>query len=286
MIPPRPLPTRVTVITVSFGSAPVLPALLDSIELATAEPTPVIVVDNADHDDDVREIAEARGLGYLPLPNPGYGGAVNAAVRRFGVSTDWLLIVNPDVTLEPGSIDLLVATGETDAAIGAVGPLILDDDGAVYPSARRLPSLAYGTGHALLGRIWPANPWSTAYRRANEAPIPRDAEWLSGACALVRREAFERIGGFDDSFFMYFEDVDLGARLLQAGYRNRYEPRAIVHHSGAHSTERSLSLMTAAHHESAYRFLAKRYPGAWWAPVRLVLRAGLKARAWATIGRR
>lgn len=274
----RPL---ATVITVSYGSDAVLPALFQSLTTATVANLPVIVADNAPDDGLVLPLAGAYGARYLPLPNPGYGGAVNAAVAHFAVDTEWLLIVNPDVTLSPGAIDRLIATGRSDNSIGSVGPMVRDPDGTVYPSARQLPRLLTGTGHALFGSRWPSNPWTRTYRRENEAPVPRDAEWLSGACILVRRTAFEQVGGFDESFFMYFEDVDLGERLLEAGYRNRYEPGAEVTHSGAHSTERSIGAMTKAHHDSAYRYLSKRYRGALNWPVRQLLRLGIAARSWA-----
>lgn len=280
---PRP---PVTVITVSFGSEDVLPALLDSVPAAASSPLPVVIADNAPANGAARELAAARGAGYLPLDNPGYGGAVNAAVRECGVETEWLLIVNPDVTLAPDSVDLLLKAGTSDTSIGAVGPLIRDADGSIYPSARQLPRLLSGTGHALLGSRWPSNPWTRAYRRQNELPLPRDAEWLSGACVLVRRSAFEAVDGFDEGFFMYFEDVDLGARLLQAGYRNRYEPHAEVTHTGAHSTERSLTAMTRAHHDSAYRYIAKRYRGPVNWPLRQALRAGIAVRSWIVRGRK
>ncbi len=266
-----------TVITVSYGSEQVLPSLLDSIGDAAKAKLPVVIVDNKPSPE-VRELARTRGAQYLALENPGYGGAVNAAMRRLAIATEWLLVVNPDVVFAPGSIDALVGAGRSDPTVGSVGPLILDPDGSVYPSARQLPRLATGTGHALLGSRWPDNPWSRAYRRANEEPVARDAEWLSGACLLVRRAAFEKIGGFDDAFFMYFEDVDLGSRLLAAGYRNRYEPAAVVTHSGAHSTERSIGAMTVAHHDSAYRYLMKRYPGPLCWPLRQALRAGIELR--------
>src|SRR5690606_10093760 len=107
-----------------------------------------------------------------------------------------------------------------------LGPRVLNEDGTTYPSARAVPSLRTGVGHALFTNLWTANPWSRRYRDdlapADEA---RDAGWLSGSCVLVRRRAFDELGGFDEGYFMYFEDVDLGYRLGKAGYRNVYEPR-------------------------------------------------------------
>jgi N-acetylglucosaminyl-diphospho-decaprenol L-rhamnosyltransferase len=150
----------------------------------------------------------------------------------------------------------------------------------VYPSARALPSLRTGIGHALFANIWLGNPWTRAYRRDSSSdPVRRDAGWLSGACVLVRKSAFDELGGFDDGYFMYFEDVDLGYRLGKAGYRNVYEPAAVVVHSGAHSTSDHSARMISVHHESARRFLTRKYSGWYLWPVRVALTVGLDLRS-------
>ena len=275
---------RVAIVTVSFGSGGVLSGFLASVPAASDEDLILVVADNKpDGPSGVAEISAANGARYLPLPrNAGYGGAMNAAVATLPPSVQWVLISNPDVVLGSGSVDTLVRAGDEDPAIGALGPSILTTDGAVYPSARSVPSMRTGVGHALFANLWVTNPWSRAYRRdTDDAPVRRDAGWLSGACLLVRRSAFDQLGGFDDGFFMYFEDVDLGYRLGQAGYRNVYEPAASVMHSGAHSTKSAAesSRMVVAHHASARRFLNKKYPGALLWPVRMSLGLGLRARS-------
>jgi N-acetylglucosaminyl-diphospho-decaprenol L-rhamnosyltransferase len=108
--------------------------------------------------------------------------------------------------------------------------------------------------------------------------VEGEAGWLSGSCLLLRRGAFEQVGGFDSSFFMYFEDVDLCDRLGRAGWRSVYVPTAVVEHSGGHATKRVPRMMLRAHHSSAYRYLARRYAGTRFAPLRLVLGLGLLAR--------
>ena len=209
--------------------------------------------------------------------NVGYGRAANLGSR--GATSPWLLIVNPDVRwCEPGALDALMAAGERWASAGAFGPAIVTPDGQLYPSARALPSLGRGIGHALAGWWWPTNPWTAAYRAERGTPVEGECGWLSGSALLVRREAFEAVGGFDPKYFMYFEDVDLCDRLARAGWTSVYVPSAVVEHTGGHATRREPASMQRAHHTSAYRYLADRYRGLGWAPVRLVLRAGLMAR--------
>ena len=276
------LPSRAAIVTVSYGSFEVLTGFLASVPQASAEPTTVIVADNKPEGDDrVAALSREHAVTYLPLrENLGYGGAVNAAVATLPASVEWILVSNPDVSLEAGALDALVATGDSDPRIGSVGPVVLTAEGEVYPSARSVPSLRNGVGHALLSNLWVDNPWSRAYRNDAEEPVARrDAGWLSGSCVLVRRTAFTELGGFDTGFFMYFEDVDLGYRLGSSGYRNVYEPAARVVHTGAHSTTSDSARMISAHHESARRFLNKKYAGWWLCPVRVTLTIGLRFRS-------
>jgi N-acetylglucosaminyl-diphospho-decaprenol L-rhamnosyltransferase len=275
-------PSRAAIVTVSYGSFEVLTGFLASVPQASAQPTTVIVADNKPEGDErVAALSREHAVTYLALhENLGYGGAVNAAVATLPPSVEWILVSNPDVSLGPGALDVLVATGDSDARIGSVGPVVLTAEGEVYPSARSVPSLRNGVGHALLANLWVDNPWSRAYRNDAGEPVERrDAGWLSGSCVLVRRTAFTELGGFDTGFFMYFEDVDLGYRLGSSGYRNVYEPAARVVHTGAHSTTSDSARMISAHHESARRFLNKKYAGWWLWPVRVTLTVGLRFRS-------
>ena len=109
---------------------------------------------------------------------------------------------------------------------------------SALPERRALPSLGRGIGHALAGWWWPTNPWTAAYRQERGAPVEGRCGWLSGSALLVRREAFEAVGGFDPQYFMYFEDVDLCDRLARAGWSSIYVPSAVVEHTGGHATRR------------------------------------------------
>ena len=272
----------IAVVTVAYRSNDVLPGFLDSIAAASAADVRCIVVDNRPGEGSrAAELAAQHGADYVALPsNPGYGGAINAGVAVLPPSVRWVLISNPDVVLHPGVIDALAAVGESDPLIAAIGPAVLNPDGTVYPSARRVPSLRTGVGHALFVNLWTDNPWTRRYRQdADEAVTPRDTGWLSGACLLVRRDIFDAIGGFDEGYFMYFEDVDLGYRLGKAGYRNRYEPGVAVTHVGGHTAARDSAVMIRAHHTSARRFITRKYSGWHLWPVRVALSAGLAVRS-------
>jgi len=238
----------------------------------------VVLADNGSADGVPEAAAEEPGVTLVRTGgNVGYGRAANVGAR--GAAAPWLLIANPDVRwCQPGAIDALLAAAARWPRAGAFGPAIVTPDGRLYPSARALPSLGRGIGHALAGWWWPTNPWTSSYRQERESPVEGECGWLSGSALLVRRDAFESVGGFDPKYFMYFEDVDLCDRLARAGWSSIYVPSAVVEHSGGHATRRVPKLMLRAHHTSAYRYLADRYRGLRWMPVRFVLRLGLLAR--------
>jgi N-acetylglucosaminyl-diphospho-decaprenol L-rhamnosyltransferase len=271
--------SELAVVVVTYSPGETLPAFLDSLPAAFAGRAPVVLADNGSTDG----VPEAAARHYPDVAlrptggNLGYGRAANIGVAH--TDAEFVLIANPDVVLEPGALDELLAALARWPRAGSVGPLIYTPDGKIYPSARALPSLGRGIGHALCGWWWPNNPWTRAYRKEEGRPEEGPVGWLSGSCLLVRRAAFDGIGGFDPGYFMYFEDTDLGRRLGAAGWLNVYVPTATVHHFGGHSTSRHSDVMVRAHHRSAYRYLAGEYSGWPWLPVRLVLRAGLAARS-------
>jgi len=267
----------VRVVVVSYFSGAALATFLDSLTAASRDPVEVVVVDNGSTDGAPEAAAARPGVTLVRTgANLGYGRAANAGAA--GAQTDWLLVANPDIVWTPGALDRLLAAGERWPRAGSLGPAIHTPDGALYPSARAFPSVGRGIGHAAFGWVWPANPWTRRYRREVGAPVEGPAGWLSGACLLVRRSAFETLGGFDPAYFMYCEDLDLGRRLAEAGWLNVHVPSAVVTHLGGHSTRLRSRRMLAVHHRSLYRYLARQYPGARFAPLRAVLAAGLVAR--------
>jgi N-acetylglucosaminyl-diphospho-decaprenol L-rhamnosyltransferase len=270
----------VGLVAVTYSPGKSLGALLDSIPAASRGPVQVVLADNGSTDGSVEEAATRPGLRLLRTgSNLGYGAAANAGVAVLDPAIRWVIVINPDVILAPGSIDEMLAAADRYPDAGAFGPLITTPAGVVYPSARHLPSIGAGVGHAVFGWCWAANPWTRRYRQDEAEPVERTAGWLSGSCLLLRRAAYADVDGFDPAYFMYFEDVDLGYRLAQAGWKSVYCPSARAIHEGGHSTERAAAAMADAHHRSAYRYLSRRYSAPWQAPLRLVLRAGLAGRA-------
>jgi N-acetylglucosaminyl-diphospho-decaprenol L-rhamnosyltransferase len=173
-----------------------------------------------------------------------------------------VFILNSDVEFVEAGLDTLVAYLDSNPDVGAVGPLVLNGDGSVQMSCRRFPSMLENAVHGLLGDIWPGNPYTRSYQMKDlSRDEPCDVDWVSGAAMLLRREAVERASGFDESYFMYVEDVDLCWRIREVGYRVVYNPGFnLVHHIGRTSSQQSVRMLYE-HHRSMFVFFRKRYRG-------------------------
>lgn len=275
--------TEISAVVVSFNSAADLPDCLRS--LRSEGIADVVVVDNASADSSVEVVRRVDPDARVVETgaNLGFGSAAN---RGAAVTTgDHLLILNPDTVVEPGTVKALSEALERDPGLAAVGPRLENVDGSLYPSVRRFPDLTVAFGHAFLGLIWSRNPATRRYRMLDwdhDQPAA-GVDWVSGACMLVRRTAFDMVGGFDEGYFMYVEDVDLCWRLGQAGWRIGYEPGGRVVHALGGSSRLVPYRMIAEHHRSLLRFVSKSSAGARRAIVPVVA-AGLAVRtvaAWA-----
>lgn len=266
-------------VVVSYRSSDELENFLESVVRSHVVPGDVVVVDNSP---ERSELPSIKGLPKVLMihraDNPGYGGAANVGVASLSETCEWVVVCNPDIVVGPDTLETLMNEAEKRRRAGSLGPAITNEDGSLYPSARALPTLGVGIGHALLGIVWPSNPWTRAYRGDYRSNSTRVAGWLSGSFLLVNRQAFDAIGGFDEGYFMFFEDVDLGARLGQAGYENIYVSTAQATHLGGRSTKKNHQAMISAHHHSAMRFISKRYPGVLWWPLRALIGLGLTVR--------
>ncbi|MHB8592930.1 MAG: glycosyltransferase family 2 protein, partial [Acidimicrobiales bacterium] len=256
--PEEPGPPAVVVVNHDAGDA--LIACVASLRAeGVAE---VVVVDNASTDGSVERLeAEDAGVHVIRAgANLGYGAGVNRGLAD--VEAQLVLVSNPDVAVHPGSLAVLARAIDGDPLLAIAGPCILEPDGRRYPSARRFPSWVDAAGHALLGTLAPTNPFTKRYRMSDLDPtVVTNVDWVSGACFLARRGVLDELGGFDEGYFMYAEDVDLCWRAHRAGYTVAYVPTARVTHIQGLSTRRRPYRMLLAHHRSAYRFASRTTRG-------------------------
>ncbi len=222
----------------------------------------VVVVDNASADSSMEALIACDPATRIIRAgrNLGFGSAANLGVANS--SSDYALILNPDIVVEPGTVKYLVDALDRDAEVAVVGPRIADSDGTLYPSARRFPALVDAAGHAFFGLMWKDNPFTRRYRMLDWGHgDARRVDWVSGACFLARRAAFEELGGFDPAYFMYVEDVDLCWRAARRGWAVAYEPAGRVTHVQGVSTAGAPYRMILEHHRSTLRFYARTARG-------------------------
>jgi N-acetylglucosaminyl-diphospho-decaprenol L-rhamnosyltransferase len=223
----------------------------------------VVVADNASADGSVEALAAAdpacRMLGTGG--NLGYGRAANRGAAA--TSGDHLLVMNSDAVLAPGALDAMGSALERDERVAIVGPRIERPDGTLYPSARTFPSLVDAMGHAFLGLVAPRNRFTRRYRMLDwDHARFSTVDWVSGSCFLTRRSTWNELGGFDESYFMYAEDVDLCWRARRAGWEVAYEPAAVVVHAQGVSADRHPYRMIVEHHRALLRFATRSTTGA------------------------
>jgi N-acetylglucosaminyl-diphospho-decaprenol L-rhamnosyltransferase len=220
----------------------------------------VHVVDNASADGSAELVRErfdwARLEGHSE--NLGFGRAANLGAAA--AQAAWVAVANADTALRPGALDLLLEAGRRDPAAAVVAPRLVLPDGSTQHSVYGFPTLPYaallnsGLHHLsrdLADRLAVPDRWDSA--RARRVP------WAIGAFLLVRRQAWDEVGGFDPDQFMYAEDLDLGWRLRSRGWFTRYEPRAVVDHHGGAATEQVWGRDPFARYwASTYGWMARR----------------------------
>jgi GT2 family glycosyltransferase len=247
--------TRVDIVVVSYNSRDTLRACVEP--LVGVPGVSVIVVDNASPDGSLEVISDLELTAVQSGRNGGFGFGCNLGVAQG--DAPFVLFLNPDARIGVGDLEQLVAVLDAEPDVTLVGPRLVEDDGSLFPSQRRFQTAGSTWAQALfLHRLIRRAKWANEIIVEPEAYTqPAYPEWVSGACMLVRREALEAIGGFDEGFFLYGEDMDLGARLWEAGGRVRYEPEATAHHEGGHSAPHTSLFAVLA--RSRMRFASKHY---------------------------
>jgi N-acetylglucosaminyl-diphospho-decaprenol L-rhamnosyltransferase len=251
----------VTVAIVSWNTRELLGQCLESLrEDAQAGRAEVWVLDNASSDGSAELVAGDFPWAELIASgeNLGFGAAVNVIAAR--TTTKWIAPANADIRLTPGALARLVAAGEEHPEAAVIAPRLILPDGSTQHSVYPFPTipftLAYASG-AIARSDRMARYWNID--RGFDPEHPREVSWAVGAFLLVRRRAWEAVGGFDERQWMYAEDLDLGWRLRRAGWSARYVPQARIHHAESASTTQAWGgARYARWHANTYAWLLRR----------------------------
>lgn len=245
---------------INYNTRELLRACLQSV--LPEFPTEIIVADNASSDGSADMVrAEFPAVKLIRLEkNIGYGAAANLAVER--CYADYILLLNSDTVVTPGTLRALSRYLEVHKLAAVVGPRISNSDGTPQTSCFHFPTpvhiLLYLSG---LYRWIPRIPFIRKRTlQANAQNTNRVVPWVLGAALAFRRLTFESIGGFDQSFFMYFEEVDLCQRLARKGQQVHFAPEAEVIHVGGASTAQARTAMNLEYFASLETFYRKHYP--------------------------
>ena len=247
---------RVGAVIVDFFAGDDLLACVDSLQRNGVEL--VVVVDNSAERSSATTLAGREVVLVDAQLNLGYGRGMNRGVA-FAGECEYLLLSNPDVVVHPEAVMRLVAFMDTNHGVGIAGPTIVDSLGVTYPSVRQFPNVLLAGLHALLAPWWQGNPFTKRYRSPGRHG---QVDWVSGSFFICRAAAFQAIGGFDERYFMFAEDMDLCWRLQQAGWGVAVVPEASVTHIEGVSRARAPRAMVRAHHVSALRFEVRTARGA------------------------
>lgn len=243
-------------VVVSYNTREHLRACLESV--VREAPGEIIVADNGSSDGSnemVRADFPAVRL-IVDHTNPGYGGAANRAIATS--AAPYALLLNSDVILPAGSIAAMARYMCEHERVGMLGPRLVNPDGTLQPSCHGFPSVGFLVVEysALRAVTRIVSPLRARYFVDWPHDRARAVPWVCGAVLLLRREAFDPIGGFDQSFHMYFEEVDLAYRMRMTGWETHFAPVASVTHTGGASTIQSWDAMRTQHFRSLMRFTA------------------------------
>jgi N-acetylglucosaminyl-diphospho-decaprenol L-rhamnosyltransferase len=242
----------VDAVLVSYRSGNELPACVEPLLEAGAH---VTVVDNASGDGSLDAVSGLPVDAVQLDDNRGFAHGCNVGWRRG--TAPYVLFLNPDARLDVSALRQLVHTIDSNDGIGVTAPLIVGEDGALHHSLRRFARLRSTYARAFfVHRLLPNAEWTDELVHDRDAyEHPGSPEWVSGACMLVRRTALEHVGGWDERFFLYREDMDLCRRIRAAGWDVRFEPGARCMHVGGASAPRTALYPVLA--ESRVRYARK-----------------------------
>jgi len=228
---------RVDVVVVSYETRE---TLLECLAALVAEPTAsVVVIDNASRDGTAAAVRERFPSVRLVAnaENVGFARACNQGARES--RAPYLLFLNPDATLAPGSLGALAAILEARPRVGVVGPRTRSANGDIQVSTGPDLSLVSEIRQRRLVRGVARRDAAILVEAEGLHAVEREVDWVSGACLMIRREAFDAVSGFDERFFLYEEDADLCRRVRAAGWKVLFSPGAEARHALGRSMARS-----------------------------------------------
>ncbi len=272
---------RVAVVVVSFEARETLLAGLDSVRTHASVPLELVVVDNASSDGSAAAVRAAHP-GALVIGNPDNVGFARAGNQGWRASrAPHVLFLNPDAEVTPGAIETLAGLLEARPEVGAAGPRTRSGDGTIQVSTGPdLTLLAERRQRRLVRGVARRDPAALAEAEARHAREHEPA-WVSGSCLIARRAALERVGGFDERFFLYEEDADLCRRIRAAGWRVVFTPAAEVRHALGRSMARAPRRARLEYHRSHLLYYRKHNAPPAQAALRLLLVArGLGGWLW------
>lgn len=258
---------RLSVVIVSWNTKDLLRRCLETLKAEIEDiDHEVFVVDNNSSDGSAAMVADEYPWAHLIAnhTNRGFAAANNQAFKL--ARGDYVLLLNPDTEVAPGSLHTLMSFLDTHPQAGVVAPQLLNSDGTVQRSCRQFPTFA-GMLYELIGlsRMFPNQPRFRQYKMLDwNHDDERQVDQPEGACLMVRRDMMNQVGWLDEGFFMLFEEVDWCYRIKQAGWEIWFTPTAkIVHHYGQ-SIKQVKARMILSSHRGLYRFWWKHYRRGRW----------------------
>ncbi len=272
---------RVAIVIVTYNSAAVLEGCLRSLRSIGVDLKTVVVADNGSRDDSLMIAKSATDLPMLTVElgrNAGYSAAINAGIDSIDVAgLDAIMVLNPDCKLRPDTIAVLWRALH-EPGRGIAVPRLLNPDGTLQPSLRRLPTVRRAIAEAVLGaRAGRIGSLGELIADPAHYAKPGPAAWATGAAMLISTEAMASIGPWDESFLLYSEETEYALRAADNGWTLWYEPAAVVEHSGGESgTSPRLAALVAVNKVALFR-RRHRFPTA--AAFYLVVLLGESVRA-------
>ncbi len=264
--------SRISVLIVRYNALKEIRACLDSLLAQGGSGLEIVLVDNASPEGGT-ELLEAKYHSVILIKNKdnlGFAKAVNQAAQR--ASGRFLFLLNPDTYLLPDNAAPEILAGKLDKApnMGAAGPRLVNPDGSLQTSAYAFPTLFQSAGHLLgLKKIIPlplAKKLAPSFLRAKFGQLDdhtqaRQVDYCTGAALMVKREAWDRTGGLDERFFLYYEEKDLCLRLKRLGFQTWLIPQARVGHRIGASSDTAPEIARLARYQSMLDYFAKNLNG-------------------------